>query len=187
MSKPESSHENIFSYGTIRALHASDTSGPQHELHIHEFVRHDMLPELRSALLGDTEILTTTPNTRMQNLLSPVSRQCLWELHSGIMLRLLENITCTKNLLPDTHCKKSRLLPLQEALATSGGTVNTIDSETGLHVALELLLLLESGDAIIRNLDVPSNTGSVASGETDSDEEYDVLKITYWIRQASDA
>ncbi|MEZ5436423.1 MAG: hypothetical protein R3E67_07940 [Pseudomonadales bacterium] len=70
-------------------------------------MRPEYLEDLRHALINDQAIFLQHPNTQQQSELSPVSRQCLWELHSGIMIRLLENITGISNLLPDTHCQYS--------------------------------------------------------------------------------
>ncbi|HQQ63756.1 MAG TPA: hypothetical protein PLF22_09310 [Pseudomonadales bacterium] len=182
MSKPDGTHENLFSYGPVRALHAAATPVPGYELHVHEFIRRDVLLALRDALSADADILTTMPNTGLQNLLSPLTRQCLWELHSGIMLRLLENITGIKNLLPDTHCKQSCLLPRGEAFAKNPAAR---DSDTGLHASLVLLLLLDNGDAIIRNLSVPSSAGRTIGTDEASADKKNVMKIVYWTHQAA--
>jgi hypothetical protein len=184
MSKPDSTHENLFSYGTVRALHASDTPVATYEMHIPEFVRSDLLAGLRTALVADTQILTTTPNTTLQNFLSPLSRQCMWELHSGIMLRLLENITGIRNLLPDTHCRHSCLLPLEQALVQD--TVKN-DIETGLDISLVLLLCLDHGDAIIRNCSFPSQTSRNLDNTENAKNVNNVLRLVYFTHQAANS
>ena len=166
MNTNASSHDNLFCYGQIRAAHASGSLALQGKLHIKEFVRHDILTTLKDALLSDRETLTTNPNTSKQTSLSSPSRQCLWELHSGIMLRLLENITGTRNLLPDTHCKQSRLLQRGDPVIS-----NMQDTDAGLQASLVLLIMLNTGAAIIANA-----SNSTADIATDAN----TLKIVYW-------
>lgn len=138
-------YEPLFGYGQLRGVYLnSDMSTGQ--LHIKQFVREEHVTLLREALLSDRHIFMKSPNTLQQAGLSPVSRQCLWELHSGIMLRVLENITGIHNLLPDTHCHSTELLPAPCTDCT--GTAHETPT-TGLVNAITILLLLDSGDALL--------------------------------------
>ena len=135
-------HETLFSYNHLRAnyLNSDMRSG---RLLIKRFLRIDYLKVLHKELVKDYEILKKTPNTDSQIFLSPISRQCLWELHSGIMIRVIENITSTINLLPDTHCKQSRLL----LTPYKSGISSWHDTETQQEIAIVLTIFLDSGDA----------------------------------------
>src|SRR6478609_5578831 len=85
-------YEPLFSYGHLRAHYLnSDTSSGT--IPIKQFVRPEHCAELLENLIHDSRILTSNDNTLPQRELSAVSRQCLWELHSGIMIRVLENIS----------------------------------------------------------------------------------------------
>ncbi len=161
-------HELLFSYGQIRehyAKHGPNTADP---LRIEHFIRREHLPLLNRSLRDDGPIFTHRPNTLLQINLSPVSRQCLWELHSGIMLRLLENITGLTNLLPDTHCKQSFLLPKDRATPLP---IAWHDANTGLTAALIMFLQLDTGDAVICR-----STDSAHS----INPSMNTLQITYW-------
>lgn len=161
------SHDTLVSYGHLREHHLDSDMGTG-RLHIPHFLRPEYVAVIREQLLADHSILTTSPNTRLQTALSPVSRQCLWELQSGIMLRVLENITGLANLLPDTHCKQTRLLLPPTTQADIG---NWHDPETGLAAVLVLLIRLDSGDAELCTR--PDTLHKVAIGSA-------ALQITYW-------
>lgn len=163
-----SSYEPVFSYGHLRAHYLQSDMGSG-SVHIRQFVRAEHLATLREHLLADRATLTTTPNTLLQVSLSAISCQCLWELQSGIMLRVLENISGLFNLLPDTHCKQTSLLlpPV-----THAGIGQWHDPNTRLAAALVLVINLDNGDAdLCVNADALSR---VTTGSTSS------LQVTYW-------
>ena len=161
-------HEVLFSYGHLREnyLNSSMESG---KLLIKNFLRTGYLNFLNKELVKDYEILKKTPNTDFQISLSPISRQCLWELHSGIMIRVIENITNITNLLPDTHCKKSRLLLASSA--SSSNIESWHDSKTQQDVVIVLTIFLDSGDAIICTNQKTLSEIFIASN---------ALQIVYW-------
>lgn len=163
-----SSYKTLFCYGHLRGhfLHANMSSG---KLHIDQFIRPESLAELKTQLVGNQAILTQTPNTPLQRDLAPMSRQCLWELQSGIMLRALENVTGLNNLLPDTHCKATRLLLPPDD--TSLSLAKWHDAITKLDVALVLVILLDQGDAIL--FTTPEALKSTAIDTA-------AFQITYW-------
>jgi hypothetical protein len=165
-SKEAERYEALFSYGHLRANYFGSDLGSG-KLHVKKFLRPECLKALREDLVGNSVILTKSPNTELQASLSPISRQCLWELHSGIMIRTIENITNISNLLPDTRCKQSRLL-LSEGDPDIG---NWHDPETRLGAALVLVLYLTSGDAFIC-----TNPHALATVST----EFPSLHMTYW-------
>ncbi len=139
MSMSDKPHNAIFSYGSMRAAYVNSDFPSQGSLSITQFVRPEYSKELHKALIQDKAIFLQHPNTLQQNQLSPVSRQCLWELQSGIMIRLLENMTGITHLLPDTHCNYSGLdMP---------DTCNTLKS------ALRVSICLITGDAVIKKID----------------------------------
>lgn len=166
-SKEAERYEALFSYGHLRANYFGSNLGSG-KLHVKRFLRPECLQALREDLIGNSVAFTRSPNTELQASLSPISRQCLWELHSGIMIRTIENITNACNLLPDTHCKKSKLL-LSEADQPDIG--NWLDPETRLGAALVLVLCLSSGDAFIC-----TNPHALATVSTMPPS----LQITYW-------
>ncbi len=138
-------YEPLFSYGHLRAHYLnSDTSSGN--IHIRQFVRPEHCAELLENLTRDSRILTSNNNSTSQRELSAVSRQCLWELHSGIMIRVLENISGLHHLLPDTHCKQTHLVL---NFPTSATNIKWHDPDTCLDVALILTIDLHSGDAHI--------------------------------------
>lgn len=160
------SHESLFGYGHLRA-HYIGSNMANGFLHVTQFVRPEHLTTLRDNLLVDHAILSLGNNTLLQRQITPVSRQCLWELHSGIMLRVLENITGLQNLLPDTHCRATCLLSNPEnALAN-----NWHEIHTGLRAALMLVIDIDSGDAIFC-----TNETALASIKI---KDY-ALQATYW-------
>jgi hypothetical protein len=166
-SHDSNGYKTLFGYGHLRGkfLH-SDMSGGK--LHIDHFVRPEFLSELREQLITNQDILTQTPNTTLQRDLAPASRQCLWELHSGIMLRALENITDLTNLLPDTHCKSTRLL---FPSGTGMPLAQWHDPSTKLDVALVLVILLDQGDAMLFTTPDAFSATSISSV---------ALQVTYW-------
>lgn len=161
MSAPEESYKALFSYGHMRATYIDADFSSSDFLHIAHFVRHEYLNDLRNALTSNQDIFSQQPNTLLQSQLSPVSRQCLWELHSGIMIRLLENITGLANLLPDTHCKHSGLNIF---------THNNHDS------ALLLSICLSSGNAVLKKL---------GGNNKDHLSSANIFHVSYWQHSAS--
>lgn len=137
-----SGYDPLFGYGHLRANYiGSDMASGS--LHVTQLVRPEHLVTLRDHLLIDRAILSSGKNTQLQRKITAVSRQCLWELQSGIMLRVLENITGLHNLLPDTHCKQTCLL----LPPTMTGLSQWCDPDTSLDVALVLVIQLDNGDA----------------------------------------
>lgn len=165
-------YEPLFSYGHLRSRYTgSDLSSGT--LAITQFARPEHLGTLREQLLNDQSILMLHPNTHAQRELSPVSRQCLWELHSGIMLRVLENITGIHNLLPDPHCQQSGLLLPGQASSLPS---TWLDDATELKVALVMLLSLDNGNASLFTKQQALQQAIVSSA---------TLCITYWQYPAS--
>jgi hypothetical protein len=154
MSTPDKQHKALFSYGHMRATYANSDFCNSESLLIQHFVRPEYLAALYNALMQDKGIFFEQPNTQQQAQLSPVSRQCLWELHSGIMIRLLENITGLTNLLPDTHCIHTGLRVASKS--------NLIGS------ALFLAIYLKNGSAILHRKN------------HFQDNNDDILYVTYW-------
>lgn len=166
-----SGYEALISYGHLRAhyLGSDITSGI---LHVNQFLRQEHLETLRESLLQDRAILISADNALLQRELNPVSRQCLWELQSGIMLRVLENITGLHNLLPDTRCKQTRLL-----FSTSmPGLDNWQDPDTRLDAALVLVIRLDQGDAEFCT--TPQALAKVLTGNA-------AIQVTYWQHHAA--
>lgn len=159
-------YEPLFSYGHLRANYiGSDMASGS--LRVTQFVRHEHIATLRDNLLADRALLSSGKNTLSELNLSPVSRQCLWELQSGIMLRVLENITGLHNLLPDTRCKQTRLiLPPDTA-----GLHNWHDADTDLDITLVLVIQLDSGD-----VQFCTDAQSLANTSTGSAS----LQVSYW-------
>lgn len=92
----------LFAYGGLRERY--DTQDASHApVRLEGFVHPDNVAPWWEAIRHDQAILSRAPNTQWQGELSPLSRQALWELHSGIMLRLLEHLAGMSHLLPDTH------------------------------------------------------------------------------------
>lgn len=162
-----SSYEPVFSYGHLRAHYLQSDMGSG-SVHIRQFVRAEHLATVREHLLADRTILSATPNTRQQVFLSAISCQCLWELQSGIMLRVLENISGLFNLLPDTHCKQTSLLlpPV-----TRAGIGQWHDQDTRLAAALVLVINLDNGNA---DLCIQAEALSLVPTGSAS------LQVTYW-------
>ena len=167
-----SGYEALISYGHLRAhyLGSDITSGA---LHVNQFLRPEHLETLRESLLQDRAILLSADNALLQRELTPVSRQCLWELQSGIMLRVLENITGLHNLLPDTRCKQTRLL-FPPSLP---GLDNWQDPDTRLDAALVLVIRLDRGDAEFCT--TAQALAKVVAGSTAT------LQVTYWQHNAA--
>lgn len=141
-SEIDQGYEALFSYGYLRTHYlASDISSGK--LLVNRFIRPESLQLLSNELLKDSHLLTRN-NTTLQFKLSPLSRQCLWELHSGIMIRILENITKISNLLPDPHCTESMLYPHPSAKFKLHNWVNP---DTNLEAGLVLIINLGNGDA----------------------------------------
>jgi len=146
MSAPDEPYKALFSYGHMRATYIPSNFSDQGCLSIAQFVRPEYLEDLRHALINDQAIFLQHPNTQQQSELSPVSRQCLWELHSGIMIRLLENITGISNLLPDTHCQHSGF--------------NAADAPNAYNPTLLLSICLTTGNAALKQTNTPSRNPS---------------------------
>lgn len=139
-----SQFDPLFSYAHIRS-HYLNSDLATGSLEINNFLRPEHRAICNSALLADRTIFTTRPNTLQQHLLSPISRQILWELHSGIMIRLLENITNLQNLLPDVHCRNSMLIFPNSDLSA----LKQHDEQTGLAAALVTIVYLDTGNAVL--------------------------------------
>ncbi len=140
----EDSHKALFSYGHMRAHYTGrgfDTNGC---LLIEQFIRPENLAGLSEALKHDRVIFSQCPNTQLQSQLSPIGRQCLWELQSGIMIRLLENITHLENLLPDTHCSESFFAVEDNSIPKSSQKNNGNTTS-----ALTLTICLNTGNATL--------------------------------------
>lgn len=160
------STDTLFLYSRLREDYLNSDM-QQGKIIINNFLRIDYLEALRKELVKDYKILSTTPNTKLQISLSPISRQCLWELHSGIMIRAIEKITNINNLLPDTHCKNSRLL-----LALSNPNIAQWEiPATQQEIAVVLIIFLDRGDAAIF-----TNKKSLAEIVITSN----ALQIIYW-------
>jgi len=161
------SYKTLFGYGHLRGhlLHSDMSSG---KLHIDQFVRPEFIAPLEKNLLENREILTRTPNAVLQRDLAPICRQCLWELQSGIMLRALENVTDLNNLLPDTHCKATRLvLPPDSRLPIE----HWHDASTKLDLALVLVILLDQGSAMLFTTPEAAHSASFNTA---------ALQVSYW-------
>jgi hypothetical protein len=143
----------LFSYGKIREQHAARASLITNNdistapVHIPQFVRPEFLQSWQNAISCDAPTMSKSLCAETQLALSPISRQSIWELQSGIMLRLLETITGKQGLLPDGHGIFSRFW---QPPVIHCGPANWHDSDTGLQGAINLLLLL-NGDALILN------------------------------------
>ena len=140
-------YKPLFSYGHLRGQYLNNVMTDGY-LYITQFIRPEHISTLREQLVANKNILSSTSKTELQRKLSPVSRQCLWELHSGIMLRVLENITGLHNLLPDTYCKQTHLLPASSEKITLN---SWHDPSSGLDAALVLIIQLDSGNAELCN------------------------------------
>ncbi|MEZ5540398.1 MAG: hypothetical protein R3E63_10745 [Pseudomonadales bacterium] len=162
----EDSHKALFSYGHMRAHYTGRGIDANNSLLIEQFIRPENLTNLREALLQDQAIFSECPNTYLQSHLSPISRQCLWELQSGIMIRLLENITLLDNLLPDTHCRYSFL-----SLKNSKPYQSSNKNDAAATPTLVLHIDLDSGGAklIINTRQFPL--------------QENVLQFCYWQHQ----
>ena len=160
-------YEPLFSYGHLRGqyLNSAMTDG---YLHIKQFVRPEHISILREQLVANKNILSSTSKKELQRKLTPVSRQCLWELHSGIMLRVVENITGLHNLLPDTYCKQTHLLPTSSEKITLN---SWHDPSSCLDAALVLIIQLDSGNAEL------CNTAEALAKITTKNI---ALQVTYW-------
>jgi hypothetical protein len=148
--------ETFFSYGHMRAnyLGSGIKSG---NLNIEMFIRPKYIFEIKKNIILDSKVFKECPNTYLQSTLSPISRQFLWEIQSGIMIRLLENITNETNLIPDTHCKQSKL---EQNPTNKLRLENWHDPDTNLKAALVLGVSLDNGSAFIcKN---PSSLGRVS-------------------------
>lgn len=159
--------ETFFSYGHIRAKYLGHgiKSGI---LNIEMFIRPEYIFEIKKHIILDSKILEACPNTHLQSTLSPISRQFLWEMQSGIMIRLLENITNITNIIPDTHCKKSKL---EKNPINKLSIENWHDPDTNLKAALVIGVSLNNGNAFICTN--PSSLGKVSI-------ESPHIITTYW-------
>lgn len=146
MSPTDEPYKALFSYGHMRATHLGQHLSESEQLVIDQFVRPEYLTALRDVLNHDHTIFSCHPNTLQQRYLSPLSRQCLWELHSGIMIRLLENITGLSNLLADTHCEYSGLA---QTLASTASTHELPQPPVALPPTLTVSIDLASGSATL--------------------------------------
>ena len=113
---------------------------------LQQFVKHEHISDLKQAILGDSTVLNEKQDAQWQLQLCPISRQYLWELHSGILIRLIENISGHTHLLPDAQCHY-----LAVHLDSDNNVLNTLqtDNNTGLPVCLNLYIGLLSGNAIL--------------------------------------
>lgn len=161
------SYEPLFNYGHLRGQYLNSVMTDGY-LYIKQFVRPEHISTVREQLAADKNILSSTGKTELQRKLSPVSRQCLWELHSGIMLRVLENITGLHNLLPDTYCKQTHLLPASSEKITLN---SWHDPSSGLDAALVLIIQTSGGDA-----EFCTTAEALAKITTDNF----ALQVTYW-------
>lgn len=166
-------HEPIFSYGRLRSEYtqapAFQTSG---FLEVPLFIRPEALAVTQAALQKDQPIFQETPNTTLQVNLSHTSRQFLWELHSGIMIRTLENITNLQNMLPDTHCHYSNFVTT-DARTYNKHTTNGIAIE---NICLYLFINIKNGSAILQ---------SKKHTRAHSTYQGDTIKICYWENKAA--
>lgn len=156
MSAPDEPYKALFSYGHMRAAYLAADFPSNGLLQIAHFVRREHLDDLRNALISNQGIFSQQPNTLLQSQLSPICRQYLWELHSGIMIRLLENITGLTNLLPDTHCEHSGF---------------NVFTHSNTNSALLLSICLTSGNATLKKL------GSNNKNHFDS---VNIFHVSYW-------
>ncbi|HNE26180.1 MAG TPA: hypothetical protein PLH12_03460 [Pseudomonadales bacterium] len=166
-------HEPLFSYGRLRSEHTNaDAFKNSGILKILSFIRPEALAVTQAALQKDQLIFQKTPNTTLQVNLSIISRQFLWELHSGIMIRTLENITNMRNMLPDTHCHYSHFV---------NADTHTYEKQTiGINIeniCLYLFINLENGEAILQ---------STKNTQTKSIHQGNSVKICYWQNQIMD-
>ncbi len=172
-SLKSTTHEPLFSYGRLRSEHTNaDIFKNSGILEVLSFIRPEALAVTQAALQKDQLIFQETPNTTLQVNLSQTSRQFLWELHSGIMIRTLENITNIQNMLPDTHCHYSHFVNLD---------THTYEKRTaGINIeniCLYLFINLKNGEAILQS---PKNT------QTKSIYQSNLIKICYWQNQIVD-
>ncbi len=139
--------EMIFTYGRTRDLYAMKEHEPLRTFQvIDQLIRPEYLPVVRNALLADQALIENKSDNQWQLALSPVSRQCVWELHCGIMIRLLETVSGLTHLLADAQCQHMRLIEPPEQ---RWSTTNWHDTKTELPIALYLLLGIRSGSAIL--------------------------------------
>ena len=160
-------YEPIFSYGHLRANYTGSEIN-NGLLPVSQFVRKEHVAALHEALLLDKDNLATASAMAQRNI-TPVTRQCLWELQSGIMIRVLENITGLHNLLPDSRCKQSQIALASNATALQLPVQK--DPETGLTSALLVLIQLHTGNAYLC---------TSASKPDCIKSEGDTLCVTYW-------
>lgn len=172
-ANPVDAYEPLFSYGHLRGRYAGSKLSAG-MLAIPQFARPEHLATLREHLLKDQAIFTLQPNTRAQLGLSPVSRQCLWELHSGIMLRVLENITGIHHLLPDPHCRHSGFVLTGQPIPLPS---TWRDDATGLEAALVILLRLDNGEATLCTTPQAVRLSTVSSA---------TLCMSYWQHRLHD-
>jgi hypothetical protein len=161
-------YEPLFSYGHLRGHYVGSdmTCGA---LHVEQFVRPEHLSALRETLVADHVVMSPSSDAAVQQRKAmPITRQCLWELQSGIMLRVLENITGLHNLLPDTRCKQTRIVfaPSEQPKIETWH-----DPDTGLDVALVLVIQLNNGDA-----EFSTNAKSLTEVVTSCT----ALQVSYW-------
>lgn len=153
-SAPSTTLEQIFAYGQTRERYGMKEGEPRRPLqHIQHFVRHEHANTLKHALLHDKDHFRNDhiaalekADLHWQLAISPISRQCVWELHSGILIRLLENITGLTQLVPDAQC---RYLQLLDTTNQSLVPVNWHDEATNLPIVLYVFIGLDSGAAML--------------------------------------
>lgn len=135
----------LFSYGQTRERYLLPAGAmPVTCKSLEQLVRPEQLTALSKAIRQDSTLLThAAANNELQ--LSPVTRQCLWELHSGIFLRLLENISGHEHLLPDTHHHHAWLLAAHQRLEIT----DWYDDTLKLPIALYACIGLDTGNALL--------------------------------------
>lgn len=144
---PSGSLEQLFAYGQTRERYLMKEGEPRRATqHIQQFVRHEHLDTLRQALLRDKALLQQKTTPEWQLGLSPISRQCLWELHSGILIRLLENISGQTQLLPDAQCRHLSLMDITSGPVSVDSWHDTVSD---LPIALYVFIGLDTGEAIL--------------------------------------
>jgi hypothetical protein len=135
--------DTLFAYGQTRERYQLPAGSlPIASRLLRQLVRPEYITSLATALDSDRELLICHRPADSELSLSPITRQCLWELHSGIFLRLLENISGYSNLIPDTHCRHLIFTQANQPLHLD----NWHDTETNLQITAYLCIGLVSGD-----------------------------------------
>ena len=155
MSTP--SFHTLFSYGATRERYLLPPGAvPIHCKALEQLVRPEQLAALSTAIRQDAHLFVRGIDNN-ERLLSPVTRQCLWELHSGIFLRLLENISGHEQLLPDSRHHHLLMMGTHQTLSTA----HWQDTHLHLPIALYLCIGLDTGNAML----VTASASSVTVAE----------------------